>query len=138
MTTAPKKQKYSFQTIVVNPAVRSEFTVLRDSLNTSDKELAQAFWNLGIDCIDRLKREVEMLQASAAAERLEKKELKLAAKPKAAKPAKKAAVKPKKETKAKKQAKPSAKVMFEGREEVEVFVGLDDDDFETVVVDGIN
>tara|TARA_R110000868_G_scaffold361357_1_gene623331 strand:- start:257 stop:538 length:282 start_codon:yes stop_codon:yes gene_type:complete len=90
----------------------------------------QAFWNLGIDCIDRLKREVEMLQASAAAERLEKQELKLAAKPKAAKPVKKTAVKAKKEPKAK------TKVMFEGREEAEVFVGECDDDFVPMVIDG--
>ena len=130
--------KYTFKTIVAPDAVRNEFTALRDSLKSSDKELMQAFWNLGIDCIDRLKREVEMLQASAAAERLEKQEIKLAAKPKAAKPAKKVAVKAKKEPKAKKETKPSTKVMFEGREEVEVFVGLDDDDFETVVVNGVN
>ena len=130
--------KYTFKTIVAPDAVRNEFTALRDSLKSSDKELMQAFWNLGIDCIDRLKREVEMLQASAAAERLEKQEIKLAAKPKAAKPAKKVAVKAKKEPKAKKEAKTAAKVMFEGREEVEVFVGLDDDDFETVVVNGVN
>ena len=133
--------KYAFKTIVAPEAVRNEFTALRDSLKSSDKELMQAFWNLGIDCIDRLKREVEMLQASAAAERLEKKELKLAAKPKAAKPAKKAAVKAKKTAtkKAKKEAKPSAKVMFEGREEPEIFVGLDDDDdVQTLIVDGTN
>ena len=130
--------KYTFKTIVAPDAVRNEFTALRDSLKSSDKELMQAFWNLGIDCIDRLKREVEMLQASAAAERLEKQEIKLAAKPKSAKPAKKTAVKAKKEPKAKKETKPSSKVMFEGREEVEVFVGLDDDDFETVVVNGVN
>jgi peptidoglycan hydrolase CwlO-like protein len=132
--------KYKFVTIVAPEAVRNEFTALRDSLNSSDKELMQAFWNLGIDCIDRLKCEVEMLQASAAAERLEKKELKLAAKPKAAKPAKKAAVKAKKTAtkKAKKEAKPSAKVMFEGREEPEIFVGLDDDDVPCLVVDGTN
>ena len=132
--------KYAFKTIVAPEAVRNEFTALRDSLNSSDKELMQAFWNLGIDCIDRLKREVEMLQASAAVERLEKKELKLAAKPKTAKPAKKAAVKAKKTAtkKAKKEAKPSAKVMFEGREEPEMFVGLDDDDVPCLVVDGTN
>jgi len=127
--------KYAFKTIVAPEAVRNEFTALRDSLNSSDKELMQAFWNLGIDRLEDIKREVEMLQASAAAERLEKKELKLAAKPKVVKPAKAKKVATKK---AKKEAKPSAKVMFEGREEVEVFVGLDDDDFQTVVVNGVN
>ena len=125
--------KYAFKTIVAPEAVRNEFTALRDSLNSSDKELMQAFWNLGIDCIDRLKREVEMLQASAATERLEKKELKLAAKPKAAKPAKKTAKKV-----ATKKAKAVKSVSFEGREEPEMFVGLDDDDAPCLVVDGTN
>jgi len=126
--------KYTFKTIVAPEAVRNEFTALRDSLKSSDKELMQAFWNLGIDRLEDIKREVEMLQASAATARLEKKELKLAAKPKAVKPAKAKKVATKK---AKKEAKPK-KVMFVGREEPEVFVGLDDDDFETVVVDGTN
>jgi len=130
--------KYAFKTIVAPEAVRNEFTALRDSLNSSDKELMQAFWNLGIDRLEDIKREVEMLQASAAAGRLEKKELKLAAKPKAAKVVKPAKAKKVATKKAKKEAKPSAKVMFEGREEVEVFVGLDDDDFQTVVVNGVN
>jgi len=130
--------KYAFKTIVAPEAVRNEFTALRDSLNSSDKELMQAFWNLGIDRLEDIKREVEMLQASAAAGRLEKKELKLAAKPKAAKAVKPAKAKKVATKKAKKEAKPSAKVMFEGREEVEVFVGLDDDDFQTVVVNGVN
>jgi len=125
--------KYAFKTIVAPEAVRNEFTALRDSLNSSDKELMQAFWNLGIDRLEDIKREVEMLQASAAAERLEKKELKLAAKPKAVKPAKAKKVATKK---AKKEAKPSAKVMFEGREEPEVFVGVEDDDMGCLVVDG--
>ena len=72
--------KYTFRTIVAPDAVRAEFTGLRDQLNSSDKELMQAFWNIGIDRLDDIKREVEMLQAEAAAARAEKKEMKAAAK----------------------------------------------------------
>jgi len=122
--------KYAFKTIVAPEAVRNEFTALRDSLNSSDKELMQAFWNLGIDRLEDIKREVEMLQASAAAERLEKKELKLAAKPKAVKPAKAKKVATKK---AKKEAKPK-KVQAAA-----TLVAMDEeDDVPCLVVDGTN
>ena len=138
-------KQYTFKTIVTPAAVRNEFTALRDSLNSSDKELMQAFWNLGIDRLEDIKREVSMLQTAAATERLEKKELKLAAKPKVSKPAKEPKVKPAKEPKAVKVKKePKAKkvqasVMFEGNEEPEFFTGVDDDgDFQTIVVDGTN
>jgi hypothetical protein len=132
--------KYAFKTIVSPEAVRNEFTALRDSLNSSDKELMQAFWNLGIDRLDDIKREVSMLQASAATKLIEKRELKLAAKPKVSKPAKepkaKKEPKPAKEPKAKKV---QAKVMFEGREEPEIFTGVDDDgDLSCLIVDGTN
>jgi hypothetical protein len=72
--------KYTFRTIVAPDAVRAEFTGLRDQLNSSDKELMQAFWNIGIDRLDDIKREVEMLQAQAAEARAEKKEVRAAAK----------------------------------------------------------
>lgn len=122
--------KYAFKTIVAPEAVRNEFTALRDSLNSSDKELMQAFWNLGIDRLEDIKREVEMLQASAAAERLEKKELKLAAKPKVVKPAKAKKVATKK---AKKEAKPK-KVQAAA-----TLVAMDEeDDVPCLVVDGTN
>ena len=122
--------KYAFKTIVAPEAVRNEFTALRDSLNSSDKELMQAFWNLGIDRLEDIKREVEMLQASAAAERLEKKELKLAAKPKVVKPAKAKKVATKK---AKKEAKPK-KV-----QPTATLVAMDEeDDVPCLVVDGTN
>jgi hypothetical protein len=77
---------------------------------------------LGIDRLEDIKREVEMLQASAATERLEKKELKLAAKPKAAKPAK-----------AKKVATKKAKKV----QAAATLVAMDEeDDVQTLVVDG--
>jgi hypothetical protein len=122
--------KYTFKTIVAPEAVRNEFTALRDSLKSSDKELMQAFWNLGIDRLEDIKREVEMLQASAATARLEKKELKLAAKPKAVKPAKAKKVATKK---AKKEAKPK-KVQAAA-----TLVAMDEeDDVPCLVVDGTN
>jgi peptidoglycan hydrolase CwlO-like protein len=107
--------KYTFRTIVAPDAVRADFTVLRDQLNSSDKELMQAFWNLGIDRLDDIKREVEMLQASAAQARAEKQEIKAAAKLK-----EKAAA-------AEKKKAPKTE---------EEFVDDGEDDIETVVVDG--
>jgi hypothetical protein len=73
----------------------------------------QAFWNLGIDRLDDIKREVEMLQAEAAQARAEKQEIKAAAKLK-----EKAAIAEKKKA-----------------PKTEEFVD-DGDDIETVVVDG--
>ena len=97
----------------------------------------QAFWNLGIDRLDDIKREVSMLQASAAKQRIEKRELKLAAKPKVSKPVKEPKAKP--EPKVVKPKKVQAKVMFEGQEEPEIFTGVDDDgDLSCLIVDGTN
>jgi len=106
--------KYTFKTIVANEAVRNEFTTLRDSLNSSDKELMQAFWNLGIDRLEDIKNEVKMLQDQAALERQNKKEVKAAAKRKPEDenaPKAKRGRKPKAETeKVAKPAKKAAKV----------------------------
>jgi peptidoglycan hydrolase CwlO-like protein len=106
--------KYTIKTIVANEAVRNEFTALRDSLNSSDKELMQAFWNLGIDRLEDIKNEVKMLQDQAALERQNKKEVKAAAKRKPEgedKPKAKRGRKPKAETeKVAKPAKKAAKV----------------------------
>jgi hypothetical protein len=106
--------KYTFKTIVANEAVRNEFTALRDSLNSSDKELMQAFWNLGIDRLEDIKNEVKMLQDQATLERQNKKEVKAAAKRKPEDenaPKAKRGRKPKAETeKVAKPAKKAAKV----------------------------
>jgi peptidoglycan hydrolase CwlO-like protein len=102
--------KYTFKTIVATEAVRNEFTALRDSLNSSDKELMQAFWNLGIDRLEDIKNEVKMLQDQEALERQNKKEVKAAAKRKPEDenaPKAKRGRKPKAETE--KVAKPSKK-----------------------------
>lgn len=118
--------KYTFKTIVAPEAVRAEFTGLRDQLNSSDKELMQAFWNIGIDRLDDIKREVEMLQAQTAQARAEKQEMKAAAKLKEKAPkAKKEKVAAKKVPKKAKKADKVTKVVDDG-----------DDDIETVVVDG--
>lgn len=119
--------KYTFKTIVAPEAVRAEFTGLRDQLNSSDKELMQAFWNIGIDRLDDIKREVEMLQAQTAQARAEKQEIKAAAKLKEKAPkAKKEKVAAKKAPKKAKKADKVTKVVDDGG----------DDDIETVVVDG--
>jgi len=74
--------KYTFKTIVAPEAVRNDFTALRDQLGSSDKELMQALWTIGIDYIGDLKSEVEALQESAALARAAAKEVKIAAKQK--------------------------------------------------------
>jgi peptidoglycan hydrolase CwlO-like protein len=123
-------KRYTFQTIVSPAAVREDFTTLRNQLNSSDKELMQAFWNLGIDRLDDIKREVEMLQASNAKARNEKKELKIAAKRK------------EKELRdsLKKEKTPAApkKKATKKKEQVSVVTVVDEDDQEppTLVVDG--
>jgi peptidoglycan hydrolase CwlO-like protein len=120
--------KYTFKTIVAPEAVRAEFTALRDQLNSSDKELMQAFWNIAIDRLDDIKKEVEMLQASTARARAEKQEIKAAAKLKKATKAKKE----KKVTKV--AAKKAPKKKAEKASKVTKVVD-DDGDIETVVVD---
>jgi peptidoglycan hydrolase CwlO-like protein len=120
--------KYTFKTIVAPEAVRAEFTALRDQLNSSDKELMQAFWNIAIDRLDDLKKEVEMLQASTAQARAEKQEIKAAAKLKKAPKAKKE----KKVTKV--AAKKAPKKKAEKASKVTKVVD-DEDGLECVVVD---
>lgn len=122
-------KKYSFQTIVVYPAVRVEFSALRDQLNSSDKELSQAFWNIAIDRLDDIKKEVEMLQASTAQARAEKQEIKAAAK------LKEKAPKAKKEKKVTKVAAKKAPKKKAVKADKVTKVVDDDDDIETVVVD---
>ena len=121
--------RYTFKTIVAPEAVRAEFTALRDQLNSSDKELMQAFWNIAIDRLDDIKREVEMLQAESAQARAEKQEIKAAAKLKKAPKAKKE----KKVTKV--AAKKAPKKKAEKASKVTKVVD-DEDGLECVVVDG--
>jgi len=120
--------RYTFKTIVAPEAVRAEFTALRDQLNSSDKELMQAFWNIAIDRLDDIKKEVEMLQASTAQARAEKQEIKAAAKLKKAPKAKKE----KKVTKV--AAKKAPKKKAEKASKVTKVVD-DEDGLECVVVD---
>jgi len=122
--------KYTFKTIVAPEAVRAEFTALRDQLNSSDKELMQAFWNIAIDRLDDIKKEVSMLQTSTAQSRAEKQEMKAAAKLKEKAPKK--AKKADKVTKvaAKKAPKKKANKVAKVTKIVD-----DGDDLECVVVD---
>lgn len=120
------KNKYAFQTIVAPAAVRAEFTALRDQLDTKDKVLMQAFWNIGIDFIDKLKEEVENIKNSIQAERAEVREMKAAAKkapkaPKAAKPKKAVAKKGTKpaKTKAPKVDESGFEVVYSAADEEE-------------------
>lgn len=123
--------KYTFKTIVAPEAVRAEFTQLRDQLNSSDKELMQAFWNLGVDRLDDIKKEVEMLQAATAKARAEKQEIKAAAKLKKAPKAKKE----KKVTKVAAKKAPKKKAVKAEKASKVTKVVDDDGDLECVVVD---
>lgn len=118
--------KYAFKTIVAPELVRADFTVLRDRLNSSDKELMQAMWNLAMRNIEALDYEVKHLQSQAAEAKAEKQAVKAAAKLKEKAPkAKKEKVAAKKAPKKAKKADKVTKVVDDG-----------DDDIETVVVDG--
>ena len=109
--------KYTFKTIVAPEEVRADFTVLRDRLNSSDKELMQAFWNFAMSNITAIEDEVKALQEHAVQARAEKQEMKAAAKLK-----EKVAVAAKKKPKA-------AKVKT-------IVDDGDDDELSCVVVDG--
>jgi hypothetical protein len=120
--------KYKFQTIVATPEIRTQFTELREQLGTSDKQLMTAIWNL-ID-IQAVTADVERLKGEVAIARAEKKELKAAAKRKE---------KPVKEKKAAKKAAKKAGSSNKSTKAPKVSVvenDENDDDFQTVVVDG--
>ena len=90
----------------------------------------QAFWNIAVDRLDDIKREVEMLQASSAQARADKKEIKAAAK------LKEKAPKAKKEKKVTKvAAKKAPKKKAVKADKVTKVVDEDGDDLECVVVD---
>ena len=72
--------KYTFRTIVAPDAVRAGFTVLRDGLGSSDKELMQAIWNITMRNIEEVQEEVQALKVLTARAKEEMKEVKAAAK----------------------------------------------------------
>jgi hypothetical protein len=120
--------KYAFKTIVAPEAVRADFTTLRDMLMSSDKELMQAFWNLGLANPEAIKNELAKLKEQTALQRAEKQEFKAAAKLKEKAPkAEKAKVAAKKVPKKAKKADKVASVSF---------VDDGDDELSCVVVDG--
>jgi hypothetical protein len=117
--------KYAFKTIVAPELVRADFTVLRDRLNSSDKELMQAFWNFAMSNISAIEDEVKNLQEQSALAKSAKQEMKAAAKlkekaPKAKKEKVAAKKAPKKAKKADKVTK-VAKIVDDG-EDIECIV----------------
>lgn len=72
--------KYTFKTIVAPEEVRADFTILRDRLNSSDKELMSALWNFAMSNISAIEDEVKHLQEQTAIARASKQEMKAAAK----------------------------------------------------------
>ena len=109
--------KYTFRTIVAPDEVRADFTILRDRLNSTDKELMQAFWNFAMSNITAIEDEVKHLKEQTALAKAAKREMKAAAK---LKESTKAVKKPRKKTEAAK----------------EEFVDDGSGDIECIVVDG--
>ena len=140
-------KKYSFVTIVAPSEVRAEFTHVREDMMTTDKQLMQALWNIAMRDMGAVAHEVQGLKEIAA----QLKEISNISKGEAegviSKAAKVKKALAKKEPKPKKE-KPAAKVKkekapktstvkFEGREEPEMFVGVEDDDMGCLVVNGL-
>lgn len=127
--------KYTFKTIVAPEQVRADFTVLRNKLNTSDKLLMQAFWDVVTGNQDNMARLEEELKAAN-----EKQVLNKAAKRAKKEPKAKKEVKVKKETKIEKQLKAKGNTpTTPTKEKVQVVTTIDDfgkDDVECIVVDG--
>ena len=142
MTTT---KKYAFVTIVAPEAVRAEFTQLRNELKTTDKQLMQALWNIAQSDAGAVAHEVEGLKEVAANLKNvkaivieEDPKVSLAAKAKKAIAKKEVIAKePAKKAPAKKKAAAKKSVMFEGKEEPEIFVGEEDCDTPCLVVDGL-
>jgi hypothetical protein len=72
--------KYTFRTIVAPDQVRADFTVLRDQLGSSDKQLMQAMWNVCMRNIEEVGYEVQGLRELTARAKAEQREMKAAAK----------------------------------------------------------
>ena len=72
--------KYTFQTIVATSEVRVDFTVLREELKSSDKELMTAMFELASKHREELDQLVKDKQAFTRGYREQAKELKAAAK----------------------------------------------------------
>lgn len=82
------KTKYTFKTIVATETIRELFSKLRDELKSTDKQLMEAFWNVGLAHRDELETLVKEAQEAKLQEQEEKREARVAAKRKeqAAKP----------------------------------------------------
>jgi hypothetical protein len=119
------KAKYTFKTIVAPELVRQQFTDLRKDLNTSDKQLMQALWNIATADLVLVAQEVTKLKVAEQSNKA----------PKPEKIKKEKAAKPEKVIK-KRQAKPSKEVVKTITPTDEANVGGDSDDMECIVVDG--
>jgi hypothetical protein len=117
---------YKFVTIVAPEAVRAEFTDIRQHYNTTDKQLMQAMFNLATLDMSALAHEIEGLKEVA----LNLKEIKAISQGEKPSPVAKAA-KPVRVSKAKrpKEEEVVADIVYDGVEEEE---------FEPLVVDGTN
>ena len=115
--------QYKFVTIVAPEQVRADFTYLRGVLGTTDKQLMQAFWNLGEKFHEELKQEVISLKEIA----INLKEIKDISQWEKPTPVAKAAkgIKPKKP----KKEEIDEEVIYDDVEEEE--------EFEVLVVDGL-
>ena len=68
---------YKFVTIVAPQEVRENFSYLRDSLGSSDKQLMQAFWNICTRDVEGIRSEVEALRISALNAKMAAKQIKI-------------------------------------------------------------
>ena len=131
--------KYKFVTIVAPEQVRAEFTIAREDLMSTDKQLMQALWNIAMRDMDAVREEIFNLKSIAAQlkeiSKISKGEAEGAV-PKAAK-VKKALAKKEPKPKKEKVAPAKKSVKFEGKEEPEMFVGEADEDMPCLVVNGL-
>ena len=128
--------KYKFVIIVAPENVRAEFTEIRKTLKTTDKQLMQAMFNLATADMGALEHELDGLR-EVALNLKQISDISKGEKPGVtSKAAKAKRVVAKKETKPKKE-KPVKTVSFEGKDEPEMFVGEEEDDTPCLVINGL-
>lgn len=129
MKTNTTKTAYRFQTIVATEAVRAEFTAKREALETTDKQLMSALWNLGERFAEELEAELLSVKNDTDAEREAKK---------IARKEKKEAEKAAELLKAAKRAEKNAKRREQraAKKEVVTIVEGEEGEPEALVVDG--
>ena len=123
--------QYKFQTIVATAEIRAQFTQMRNELDSSDKELMSAVWQVVTGNVQGVVDALEAIRAEKAAEKTATKESKKAL------AAKKASKKPAKKAKAEKP-EPKAKKMKGGRpvKDVVRMIESADDEPPITIADG--